>query len=355
MKRFIALLSILSVAACAVIQPPPGGPEDKKPPHIVRVVPAPDSAGVARDAVIRITFSEKVDESTFKERIKLYPSVAFEGLKVRGEELEIRFAEDLPETTFSVLVLSGYRDWHNVANKKNFVFQFSTAESLLAGEIEGWILYKEKPDSNGVVRLFEVRGDSSAVSVKSDVEARTAFCNRDGGFTFRALPSDSARFIVWAFSDKNRDGSFAESNEFSAVYDDTVLLTPDNQRAEEIRINIIDPNEPGSISGRVVNETEMPRYVTLRFEPLLPGEKALVVTADSTGHFIAPRIPPGRYLVTAFIDMEQDSLCGRYTSPADSTVTFQEPCLALPDTLDVEPGSETMLDTVTLERARQSE
>lgn len=350
MKRIAVPLSLLIAAACAVIQPPPGGPEDKTPPYIIRVYPAPDSTEVSNDAGIRVIFSEKVDEATFKERLRLYPSVAFDKIEVRGKELEIRFAEQLPETTIVVLIVGGYKDWHNVANKDNFIFRFSTAETLLAGEIEGRVLFKNEPDSNGVVKLFEILSDS-AVSVRSDLESRIAFAGREGSFGFRALPTGSARFIVWAFSDRNKDGKFTDGKEFAALYPDTITLTPSRPRAEEIFINIIDPNEPGTVSGTVLNESDMIGLVTLRFEPLLPGEMALVVTADSTGRYLAPKVPPGRYLVSAFIDLSPDSLCGKYTSPADSAIILEEPCFTLPDTLIMEPGEEKSLNPVTLEKS----
>ena len=341
-------LSLLIAVACAVIQPPPGGPEDRTPPHIIGVYPAPDSTGIPTDAVIRVIFSEKVDETTFKERIRLYPPVAFDKVKVKGDQLEIRFAEQLPETTIVVLIKGGYKDWHKVANEDNFIFRFSTAETLLTGEIEGRILFKDKPDSTGVIKLFEILSDS-AVSVKSDIESRIAFTGHNGSFAFRALPTDDARFIVWAFSDKNKDGKYADGKEFAAFYPDTITLTPARPRAEEVSIYIIDPDEPGTVSGTILNETDLRRLVTVRFEPLLPGERALVVTADSTGQYLAPKIPPGQYLVSAFIDMSPDSLCGEYVSPADSTLMLVEPCFILPDTLLVAPGEDKSLNTVTLE------
>ncbi len=350
LKRIVWPLLLLIAVACAVIQPPPGGPEDKTPPHIVGIYPAPDSASVSRDAGIRVTFSEKVDEATFKDRIRLYPPVAFDRLKVKGEVLEISFAEQLPETTIVVLIAGGYKDWHNVANKENLIFRFSTADSLLGGEIEGRVLFKREPDSTGVVKIFEIVSDS-AISVKTDLESRISFAGRDGGYGFRALPTGDARFIVWAFSDKNKDGEYADGKEFAAFYPDTITLTPSRPRAEEIFIDIIDPNEPGIVSGSVLNETELNLLVTVRFDPLLPGESALVVIADSTGRYMVPRIPPGRYIVSTFIDMSPDSLCGEYASPADSALILEEPCLTLPDTLVVEPGEEKSMNPITLEKS----
>ncbi len=142
MRRiWFALVPFLTVS-CAVVQPPPGGPEDREPPHVVSVVPAPDSAGVAADTEIRLTFSEKVDGDTFKERIRLYPAVAFDDIDVKGEMLRVRFAETLPETTMTLLLSGGYADLHGVRNKESFISHFSTADEIQKGSINGKVLFK---------------------------------------------------------------------------------------------------------------------------------------------------------------------------------------------------------------------
>ena len=88
-KGAVASLSALLVVACAVVQPPSGGPEDKRPPHIVAVAPQPDSASVENDTHVIIRFSEKVNGETFKERVKVYPPIAFKSIKIKGDELQI--------------------------------------------------------------------------------------------------------------------------------------------------------------------------------------------------------------------------------------------------------------------------
>lgn len=346
--RRVLPIAILSLAvSCAVVKPPSGGPEDKTPPHIVSILPVPDSAGVGRETEIRVTFSEKIDGDTFKEKIHLYPTVPFDEIGVKGEVLTVRFAESLPETTFAVLLSSGYADMHGVRTKEDFIFHFSTAPELQEGMITGKVLFKDEIDPNGVVKLHAVIPDSIQ-SYKREKESRIAFAGEDGGFIFKGLPTDGARFILWAFSDKNEDGRFGEEKEFHLLYPDTLQLTPARRIAMDIFINIIDPNEPGSIIGSVIDETGLGTTPTVRFEPLLPGEPALVVRADSTGDFVARSIPPGRYIVLAFVDLALDSLCGGYPSPEDSTVTLQEPCFSLPDTVVVEPGGESTLEPIRL-------
>jgi len=345
-RIWYALVPFL-VVSCAVVQPPPGGPEDREPPHIVSVVPSPDSAGVAKDTEIRIAFSEKVDGDTFKERIRLYPAVGFDDIEVKGDMLRVRFAESLPETTMTLLLSGGYADLHGVRNRESFISHFSTADEIQKGSISGKVLFKNKIDPKGVVKLYAVVPDST-VSYKTGRESRIAFAGEDGGFAFRALPTDSTGFILWAFSDENEDGLFAEQKEFHLLYPDTIRLTPSRRSAIEIFINIIDPDEPGIVQGSIIDETGLGTPATVRFEPLMPGELPLVVRADSTGFFVASKIPPGRYVVWAFVDLARDSLCGTYTPPDDSTLTLREPCFALPDTLVVEPGGERTLEPVTL-------
>jgi hypothetical protein len=348
-KEALVSLSAILIVACAVVQPPSGGPEDRQPPYILEIVPAPDSVGVADDTNIAMRFSEKVNAESFKERVKLFPPVAFESIKVKGAELRIRFAEALPETTMTLLLSGGYKDLHGVPNRNSDIFHFSTTDALQEGKISGWVFFKEEADSTGVVKLYQVVADSS-ISFKMQPESRIAFASRDGSFAFRALPTDSARFLLWAFSDKNMDGNFAEEKEFFLLHPDTIVLTKGKKSAREIHINIIDPKEPGSITGRVIDETGLELLPTVRFSPMLPGEPTLVVRADSTGNFLAPKVPPGRYVVSVFIDVAQDSLCGSYIAPYDSTVTLEEPCMILSDTLLVKPGGEIGIGVVKLEK-----
>jgi hypothetical protein len=345
-RTLLVFLSFLAVS-CAVVQPPSGGPEDREPPHIVSVIPVPDSAGVERETDIRISFSENVDGETFKERVRLYPAVGFDEIKVKGNVLRIRFSESLPETTLTLLLSAGYADLHGVRTKESFISHFSTESEIQNGTITGKVLFKEQIDPNGVVKLHEIVPDS-ALSYKTDRESRIAFAGEDGSFSFNALPTDSTPFIMWAFSDTDDDGIYVEEKEFHELYPDTLRLTPSRRIATEKFINIIDPNEPGQIIGRIMDETGFGLAPTVRLVPILPGEPPFVFRADSTGNFVATNIPPGRYLMQAFVDIAMDSMCGTYSSPDDSTLTLREPCFELPDTLVIEPGGEKTIEPVTL-------
>lgn len=343
----IACAGAALVAACAVQEPPPGGPEDKVPPSIVSTVPREDSARVARDVEPVFFFNEKVDPASFKNRIFVYPPVEFDRLRVKGERLEIAFRGLLPETTVCILVRSGIKDYHRVESKRNYVLYFSTADSIARGEISGIVLFKEKPDSTGVAELFEVTGDT-AMNLRTAKRSRVAFAGKDGTFALRALPTDGSRFLLRAFIDADGDARFSEGKEFATLRPDTIVLDRIRPTREDIRIVVIDPNEPGAVEGRVVNETPFRMAPTIRFAPAKRGAETIAARTDTTGAFILSRVPPGSYTVSAFIDLKPDTMCGVYYEPADSTRALNEPCVTLADTLTIKPGERRTLDPITL-------
>ena len=346
-KVLAALAGAAFLAACAVMEPPPGGPEDKVPPTIVATVPREDSARVARDVTPTLFFNEKVDPASFKNRIFVYPPVEFNRLRVKGDRLEIDFRELLPETTVCILVRSGIKDYHRIESKRNFLLYFSTSDSIARGEISGIVLFKEKPDSAGVAELFEVSGDT-AIDLRSAKRSRVAFAGPDGRFVLRALPTDGSRFLLRAFIDADGDARYSEGKEFSTLRPDTIALDRLRPTREDIRLAIIDPNEPGTVEGRVINETPFRTAPTVRLAPATRGTKWIAARADTTGAFLLSPVPPGSYTVTAFIDIKPDTICGVYHDPADSTRTLNEPCVALPDTLRIKPGERGKLDPITL-------
>ncbi|MDD4857818.1 MAG: Ig-like domain-containing protein [Candidatus Krumholzibacteria bacterium] len=337
------------IAACAVREPPPGGPEDKTPPSVVMTLPAADSAGVSRDLDPVLFFSEKVDPASFKNRVFIYPPVEFEHLKVKGERLEIDFKGLLPETTMCLLVRSGIKDYHGISSKQNYLLYFSTADSLAKGEISGIILFKDKPDSTGVAELFAIKGDTT-LTLGAMNRSRVAFADAHGEFILRAVPTDGSKWLLRVFKDPDGDARYSEGKEFCALYPDTIVLRPLHESVTDIRLTIIDPNEPGSITGLLANETGFAIAPMIRLQPAKPGAKAKTITArpDSTGAYTLARVPPGEYLFSAFIDIKVDTLCGTYPDPQDTTRTLSEPCIALPDTLKLKPGEEKKLEPMTL-------
>lgn len=347
--RALLCAAALAALSCAVMEPPSGGPEDKTPPSITAISPAPGSTGVDRAAKVIVTFSEKIDGDSFRGKIRVFPPAEFSDIDVRGERLEIGFDDALPETTIAVVLRGGYADLHNVRSTRDEVFYFATASRIDTGSVSGRVLFKGAPDSSGVVHLLAVDPSDTITQPSAAQPARIAFAGPNGSFEFRALPTGGERFALWAFTDRNADGRLSTQDEFSALFPDTLMLDPSRPRIDGIRIDIIDPDEPGSIEGSVIDLTGFGTPPTARFDAL-GGEKNFVVRADTSGSYLVPSAPPGEYIFTAFIDVSGDSLAGRYVDPSDSTATLPEPALSPADTVVVLPGERTTVDPVTLRR-----
>ncbi|HVO77000.1 MAG TPA: carboxypeptidase-like regulatory domain-containing protein, partial [Candidatus Bathyarchaeia archaeon] len=165
---------------------------------------------------------------------------------------------------------------------------------------------------------------------------------------FRALPTDRSRFLLRAFIDRDGDARYSEANEFATQWPDTIALGPAREEIGNLSITIIDPNEPGSIEGRIVNGTGFKIMPTVRLAPGKHGARAITARADSTGAFMLDHVPPGAYLLSAFIDVKADTLCGTYFAAGDTTHALPEPCVTLPDTLRLKPGEKRKLDPITL-------
>ena len=342
---------LLLFCSCAVIEPPSGGPKDETAPWISSVIPASDSTGVSRNSSIVVEFSEKIDGESFKSRIKTYPTLEFEKISAKGNVLELFFRDELPETTVCLLIQPGFRDDHLVESKKNYRYYFSTTERIAPGNISGKILFKQSPDSMGVAYLVKAEDDTSR-DLHTAPEARIAYADAFGNFLFRALPADSSGYRVWAFKDTDGDGKFSFGKEFAMEYPDTLILSQAHTSARNIDINVIDPDEPGSIEGVLSDSTGVSGIPSVRLKGVPPLESTYYAKADTLGNYLISRVKPGAYLFDAFIDVQADSLPGNYPAPDDSSRIILEPLISLPDTIHVSPGEKKVISPVTIEKVR---
>ena len=347
LAKLACLAIVFLFVGCAVVVAPSGGPEDRTPARVLSTNPSSDSAGVPRNTAITIEFSEGIDGESFKRRFVTFPPVEIKKIKAKGSRLIVSFDSDLPETSFCVLIKPGFKDLHGVENKKPYLWYFSTRDSLDPGRISGRVLFKGTPDSTTVVKLFRIKIDTTMNFVQETGD-RIVFTGRDGSFNFRALPVDSARYILLAFKDKDSNLKLDKGKEFYAFYPDTIILTTLNKQFFGVEFNIIDPNEPGEISGKIDNKTSINIRPSVILKPLLPGENILYKRVKPSGEFIFRKVKPGMYILTALIDAKLDTLCGTYTQPPDSTVRV-EPCFVYPDTISLKPGEKLDVGKIVLE------
>jgi hypothetical protein len=333
------------LASCAIQEPPPGGPVDDKPPRVVSTVPEAGLAGVDPETEIWVEFDEPMTKSRFERFITSHPRIVVGKTGWRKRAFVLQPQEPLhPDTTYIVELKSGFSDAHSVQNPEAFRFAFATSAAVDSGSIAGHVLFRRQPSRNAVLRLFVMPKDT-AFTPEGAVGDRETAVGREGEFAFNYLPTDDRDFIIWTFEDTDANGAYVTDTDVAVGMPDTVPLGPSNPRVDDLTIFIVDPKEPGKVSGKIINSTgvdTLPVMVTMHeLTDTMPPTYVSVAAPD--GEFVFPSVLQGRYTLQAFMDFRADSLCGLYPCVGDSTRQCVEPCAQYPDTVTMRPGDERAL------------
>lgn len=342
---------MLWLGACAIQDPPPGGPEDRTAPQVSISVPEAGAVDVPSGSSIRLQFSEKMQRTRLERQLTFNPPIVIHRSRWDGDALVI-FPETLhPETTYVVELAAGFGDAHGVKSVDPFRFAFATAAAVDSGLVEGRVFFRRKPTEKGIVRLFVLPKDS-AFAPEAGRPDRQVHVWPDGTYRFEWLPTNNSRILLWAFHDTNGNGAFDAATEFGERLGDTLRLNPETPVARGARIGIVDPTEPAELKGRIVNATVNDSFpITVSLSELSDTTPLTYLARCGTDGEYLLRPLSGRYVLRAFMDFEADSVCGRYPCPgegADSNSTCLEPCSLYPDTIPVDPGGSITLDDLIL-------
>jgi len=313
----------------------------------VGTVPAPDSAGVARDARISITFSEKMQRVDFQRYMSFSPDVVVRAANWKGLSVIIVPHDSLhPDTTYLVSVKSGFRDGHGVPNDAGFEWAFATSAAIDSGQVRGRVLFRREPSADAVLRLFVLPRDTifSLGTARADREVRT---DEQGHYTIGYLPTKGTEFALWAFQDENDNNSFELDSEVGLTKADTIRLTATVSTLTR-DFAIVDPREPSILTGNVRNETGIDTVLMVvglyaLNDTVSVPKPAYYTRCDTAGTFTLRNVLTGTYTLSAFVDFEADSICGTYWCDADSSRRCREPCAQYPDTLYIDPGADIKL------------
>lgn len=138
--RLIALVAVLT--ACASAAPPPGGPEDKEPPKLVRITPDTSAVNV-REKVVTFQFDETInDRGTGPQEVGAYflvsPSDGEPNISWHRSRIEVRpRGQFRPNTAYTVTMLPGLTDLHTNKMKTGAQVVFSTGPVIPPYYING--------------------------------------------------------------------------------------------------------------------------------------------------------------------------------------------------------------------------
>jgi hypothetical protein len=212
------LILLVAALGCAQIGSPPGGPEDRNPPHLLKV--SPDTNAVnARPKSFELQFDEIVNE-----RVSRGGATDLGGLFIvspRRGRIDVRWHRSRIEirprrgwqanTTYTITQLPGVSDLRGNADTAEHKYVFSTGpsrpSSLIRGIVFDWVAAKSAPKAYvEAIRL-------------PDSLTWTEYADSVGRFVVQYVPP--GRYLLRAFIDANNNRTLDRRELFDSA---TVVL-----------------------------------------------------------------------------------------------------------------------------------
>ena len=143
-EAFSLIVMSFLVLSCAAIKGPSGGPADILPPEVVQIFPENKSLQF-QGGMIRIEFSEYLDERTIKNAIRISPVLDKTPEYILNKKtISFLFPTQLmPEQTYVITLGRGLTDEHGVPLAEPVQIAYSTGSTIDNGSIEGRIFSSE--------------------------------------------------------------------------------------------------------------------------------------------------------------------------------------------------------------------
>lgn len=212
---------LITLSKCANPGTPQGGPKDELPPVVEKSEPAANALNF-KDDRISIVFNELIQLKDVTQKLVVSPPFNKQPtVMARGEELYIRFEEELQENTTYTLDFADAIADNNEGNVlENFSFSFSTGEIVDSFSVSGflWNAVDLAPMPGVMVFIHENKADSAFNTL---VPVRLAKTSPKGAFTIKNVRPGSYR--IYALDDANRNYIYDQPGE-SIAWSDSIVV-----------------------------------------------------------------------------------------------------------------------------------
>lgn len=238
----IILTVLLTLAACANIGHPTGGPRDVAPPRYVGSNPLPGSTNVKSNK-ISIFFDENVQLDDPNSKVAISPTQKeMPELFANGRRLDITLRDTLlPDATYTIDLADAVKDLNEGNVLDGFAIDFATGDNIDTLQISGMVLHARdlEPAQGMLVGVYSTPADSNILTRRFERIART---NQYGQFTVRNLAP--GEYQLFALTDMNRDYFWDRTED---VAFSSVMLSPRVEHRE-----VADTLAEDSIVSRIV-------------------------------------------------------------------------------------------------------
>lgn len=335
--RPLIFIALLLLVCCATSVAPGGGPEDKYPPRVSGVYPAPKATEVPLQLNVHLQFDEWIATSVPRSAVTISPPLEKKlKFEVDGDELFITSKARLDSnTTYTLTIASGLKDLRGNAIAEPFRLTFSTGKVIDSLSISGFAMVspsmikkKQYPTVGLFVmgegarashhyleKLRDSTGVDSLPKLTKEVPLFSTQTDSLGRFTLAGLKA--GRYRVVAFLDENGNQKIEPTAEIAGIGEFDLELSPES--SDTLWLSLADQDttlislESVTQTGRASLEAKFSRNLLIDSAFLARGNCALF-TEDSV------RIEPSwifRSTKNANVSFYFDSLANR-----DSTYRF---------------------------------
>ena len=300
-------MAVLAAAACAKKDPPSGGPPDLEPPRLVASSPDSAAAGVPVDVTPTLTFSEGMEPRSTAEAISFAPPLEIRQRRWRGRTVALVLAKPLQrDRTYTLFVSGTARDRHGNSYGTGKAVVFSTGARFPPGVIAGHIDAHGFAAGGAYVWVYDQAQSHAPDSSARDFDA-LALAQDDGAFAVAGLKVPG-RYRLWAFVDLNGNRSFEPAIDVLAPSDTTFELTAEASRAADVRLKVVNPRAPGTVSGTVADSlADSTGVLHVVATAASDTTKRVLVEVGSDGTYEL-RLDHGTWWIRAFRDLNADRI-----------------------------------------------
>ncbi|MCQ2122582.1 MAG: Ig-like domain-containing protein [Fibrobacter sp.] len=247
MKSFIsAFVAGLLLVACATQVAPSGGPEDKLPPRVAAVYPAPNTTNHPNELLVKLEFDEWINAAIPRSAVSISPPIEKKlRFEVSGKSLVLTSRAELDTgTTYTVTFAGGIKDLRGNTLSKPFQVVFSTGAVIDSLTLSGRVLVnetminKKQFPSVGLFLMGPERESRKYLAKYRDSVTKTldlmpmllkepplyvTRADSAGNFTLTGLKAGSYRVV--AFVDGNGNQKIELSTEQVGIWTQDLVLT----------------------------------------------------------------------------------------------------------------------------------
>lgn len=253
LKKYGAALAALCAAgllSCATQVAPSGGPEDKLPPRVAGVYPAPNTTNHPNELMIKLEFDEWINASIPRSAVSISPPIDKKlRFEVSGKSLVLSSRAVLDTgTTYTVTFAGGIKDLHGNALAKPFHVVFSTGAIIDSLTLSGRVLVnqamarKKEFPSIGLFLMGEERNSKHYLDKYRDTTTKeiskepmllkepplyVTRADSAGHFTLTGLKAGHYRVV--AFMDGNGNQKIELSTEQVGIWTGDLQLTAETK------------------------------------------------------------------------------------------------------------------------------